>query len=374
MRVAALIPGLGIGGAERSLIKLLHVIAPMVDSIDLICLATADSHMTSELPAKVRLHVLSSRSSASPWLWLRMIRLLRCLHPDLLIGWSTYANLVAVLVAGFVPKARLVLSERNYVPRLFGHGNVSGLRRWLVLALMRQFYRRADIVTANSRDNVVFLRRFVGGKAKYRLLPNTVDLAELDARANEGYVIPEWTGGPRILALGRLDYQKGFDILLRAFAQVRSSRPYWRLVIVGEGPARKELQALCRDLALQDAVSWMGEQSNPYPYYKWSDMVVVPSRYEGFPNVALEAMALGRAIICADFKTGARELTGRGRFGWLFPVGDAQALAHTILQVGASDEVMREIGASARAYIRDNYDVAAVRPRYAEVLGLRCMP
>jgi len=374
MRVVVLTPGLGVGGAERSLIKLVHLIVPMVDRIDVVCMATADSRMASELPAEARLHVLNGRSSASPWLWLRTIRLMKNLRPDLLLGWSTYANLLAVLVSLVAPVARLVLSERNYVPRVYGHGRVSGLRRWLVLTLMRRFYRRADLVTANSRDNALFLRRYIGGKPEYRLLPNTVDLAVLDARANAEVPMPEGRRGPRILALGRLDYQKGFDILLRAFAQVRQSRPDWRLVIVGEGSERAQLLALCRDLALQDAVHWVGEVTNPYPYYKWADLVVVPSRYEGFPNVPLEAMSLGRAVICADFRTGARELTGNGQYGWLVPVGDPQALARKILQVGASAETMRAMGVSARAFIKENYDVATMRARYAEVLGLRCTP
>lgn len=371
MRVAILIPSLGIGGAERSLIKLVQVIAPMVDRVDVICLATADSRMSSELPAGARLYVMNGRSSASPWLWLRVIRLVKKLRPDVLIGWSTYANLVAVLVSPFVPRARLVLSERNYVPRIFAPGNVSWLRRRIVLALMRQFYRRANVVTANSLDNTRFLRRFIGGKPEYRLLPNTVNLAALDERANEEVVLAEVKGVPHILALGRLEGQKGFDVLLRAFAQVRESRPDWRLVIAGEGSARGALQALCRDLALEESVHWVGEVVNPYPYYKWADLVVVPSRYEGFPNVPLEAMSLGRAVICADFRTGARELTCNGQFGWLVPVDDPQALAQTILQVGACAETMREMGASARTFIKENYDMAAIRSRYAEVLGLQ---
>src|ERR1700686_5126971 len=105
MRVIAVIPALGVGGAQRSLIKLLHIIEPLVDSVDLISLAYVDERIAQELPNHVNLVCLNGRS-ASPLLWLRAGKLFRAIDPDLIIGWSTYANFVAVVASTFATRAR----------------------------------------------------------------------------------------------------------------------------------------------------------------------------------------------------------------------------------------------------------------------------
>jgi len=369
MRVVAVTSSLGVGGAERSLIKLLRVIEPLVDSVDLVTLVNVEKRIAEELPNHVNLISLNGRS-ANPMLWLRVGKLFRAIDPDLIIGWSTYANFVAVIGSIFAARARLILSERIYVPQYMKQANHSILRRRIVLFLMRLLYRRADVVTANSTTNVRFLQRYVGGLPAYRLLPNTVDVAGLDVRATE--LDPEGIEGvasPHIVAIGRLEQQKGFDILLRAFAIVRFNRPDWSLVIVGDGSERDSLRVLSRFLRLDAAIYWAGEVANPFPYYRWADIVVVPSRFEGFPNVALEAMALGNAVICSDCRTGPRELTVKGRYGRLVPVGDAGALAREIVALGSSPHAIEELGSSAREFVLRTYDMHVMRLRYAEVLG-----
>jgi glycosyltransferase involved in cell wall biosynthesis len=371
-KVVGIIPGLEVGGAERSLIKLLNMISPSTSRLDLICLSDTDPALEAELPSGCVVHRFRASSSANPLLWGRVALLLRRIGPDVIVGWSTYANFVAALSSVVVPNARLVLSERNYLPRIFSVDRVSKIRRWIIFMLVRSLYRRADVITANSQTGIRFLRGYVGGSPDFQWLPNTVDVAGIDARADEVPVggFPDFHS-PRLLALGRLDYQKGFDVLLRAFARVRAARPDWRLAIVGDGPERRRLRSLAAGLQLDDAVEWVGATANPFPFYRWADLVLVPSRFEGFPNVPLEAMALGRAIVCSDCKTGPRELTVRGRFGRLVPVGDVTALADAVLELGDSPEKRHELGDSERAHVLRTYDMRAVRGRYLEVLGLK---
>jgi glycosyltransferase involved in cell wall biosynthesis len=177
------------------------------------------------------------------------------------------------------------------------------------------------------------------------------------------------TPGPRILAIGRLDAQKGFDVLLNAFAVVRRHYP-WRLVLVGDGPEREALHALARRSGLDDAVEWIGAIRNPFPYYRWADLVVMPSRFEGFPNVALEAMSCGKPVICANCKTGPREVTQNGRYGMLVKVNDVDSLAEAILTLGADAERRVQLGRLAQNHVRATYDVSCTKPLYASVLCL----
>jgi glycosyltransferase involved in cell wall biosynthesis len=370
MRLAAIVPSLGVGGAERSLLKLLEIVAPLVSRIDVVCIADGAHELRAELPEFVTLHIVGSQSSASPRAWWQIIRLLRKVQPDVILGWSTYANFVAVVVSRSIPRARLVLSERNYVPRMFGRGNVPWLRRKIVLGLMRCLYPLADVVTANSADNIRFLRRYIGGKAEYRLLPNAIDPRTLAVKDDELPCDVRGISSPHILAVGRLDHQKGFDILLRAFALVRKRHPDWRLVVVGDGPEREALRSLSRSLGLDSAVCWLGTRSEPFGYYRWADLVVVPSRYEGFSNVLLEAMSSGKAVVCTDCRTGPRELTAGGRFGCLVPVDDPEALARAIVDLGNAPDRMQALGEAARQHVQNSFDVNAVRARYADALGL----
>jgi glycosyltransferase involved in cell wall biosynthesis len=342
----------------------------MANRVVVISLAGADEPLLHELPNGTEIMCLDASSSANPLTWWRVYLKLRSLRPDLVLGWSTYANLLAVVVTRFMPHCRVILSERIYLPLMFGRTRSSLIRRSMVFKLMRILYKRADSVTANSRDTVRFLKTYIGTGPAYRILPNVIDVLDASRRA-ESLASPMLQGieGPRILALGRLCYQKGFDVLLDALAQVRITHP-WTLVIVGDGPEKEALMAKANSLGLGAAVRWMGKASNPFPYYHWADMVVVPSRFEGFPNVPLEAMACGRSVICSDCKTGPRELTAGGRMGVLVPVDDAEALARAILDLGLDPVKRMRLGESARNHVLINHDIGMMRHVYSEVLGL----
>jgi len=370
MHIVVIAPSLELGGAERSLVKLIQGTRPMVDRINVILLRGIAETLRHELPEGTEITCLGNSSSANPLTWVRVFLILKDLRPNLILGWSTYANLLAVVVTRLMPHCRVALSERNYVPQTFGRTSGSTIRRHIVLGLMRMLYRRVDLVTANSRHNVRFLKKFIGAGPAYRLLPNVIDVRESD-RLAEARLMPMLLEiqGPRILALGRLCHQKGFDILLESIALVRNTQP-WSLVIVGHGPEKIALMHKAKSLGLGDSVQWIGEASNPFPYYRWADMVIVPSRFEGFPNVPLEAMACGNAVICSDCKTGPRELTAGGKTGMLVPVGDAVALSQAILDLGLHPEKRKRLGESAREHVLNNYNIGMIRKVYAEVLGL----
>lgn len=367
----AVVPSLGLGGAERSLIKLLNSVGPRFQRVHLVCLAAMDAQLRGEISDTVPLvlHELKAGSSGNPWVWLRLWWLVWRIRPTVVLGWSTYANLVASVVRAFSPKLTLVLSERNYVPRMWGRNSGGGpLRRRIVLAGIRRLYQVADVITANSRKNTAFLKKFVGGPATFAFLPNAIEFQAIAMRRAETAAVPaDWGQGPRILALGRLDPQKGFDILLRAVALLCPQRD-WRIVLVGDGPEAVPLRELAQALAIEDRILWAGRALNPFPWYAWADLVVVPSRYEGFPNVPLEAMACGRAVICADCDSGPRELTENGAYGRLVPVENSVALAQAILELGDAPAARADLGRRAEAHVRATYGSDQVAAAYARIL------
>jgi glycosyltransferase involved in cell wall biosynthesis len=137
---------------------------------------------------------------------------------------------------------------------------------------------------------------------------------------------------PVILGIGKLEPQKDFPNLIHAFAKVRQVQ-HARLVILGWGPDRSELQALAEELGVEADVDLLGYVQNPYAYIARSTVFVLSSAWEGLPTVLIEAMALGKPVVSTDCESGPSEILADGKYGFLTPVGDSEALASAILEV-----------------------------------------
>lgn len=357
--ICFVVPSLDVGGAERSLVKLANAYVGLGQKVTIITFSDICG-LQYLLEKTIIVYSISGMSTSNPMLWLCVRQYLRKNNPDVVFGWSLYANLVATLVTAR-PSKKLIISERNYLPKAIDvRGRRAGLRARMSLLAIRYLYPRADIITANSRQSLRFLQKFVGSGPEYIHLPNMIDVNGISEYAKQkAHDIPD-VQGPHILAVGRLCYQKGFDVLLNAFAIIREYHP-WSLVIVGVGEEHNNLMQQAKCLGIDNAVFWMGAKENPFPYYKWADLVVVSSRFEGFPNVPLEAMACGTTVICADCKTGPRELTQSGRFGRLVPVGNVEALVEEILALGKDSMSRTVLGDAAQKHISNTYDNRVVQ-------------
>lgn len=131
---------------------------------------------------------------------------------------------------------------------------------------------------------------------------------------------------PLIIAAGRLHHVKGFDDLLTAFAHLRVQQPA-RLIILGEGKARPELEKQIQDLGLGDAAQLAGRVASTAPWMARADLFVLSSRREGLPAVLIEALAIGMNVVATRCPSGPEEILEDGRWGHLVPVGDPAALA-----------------------------------------------
>jgi glycosyltransferase involved in cell wall biosynthesis len=365
-RLTAIIPSLGLGGAERSLVRLANAFARHHWSVDLVIFTAAAKALFAELHPDVGRHIIGIAHSSNPLLWVVVRRMLKRLRPDVVLGWSTYANLVACLNRWPGDPWGLILSERNYIPEIYHPKRLARFRRMMTLQAIRRLYRRADVITANSQANCRYLEDFIGRGAAYQYLPNIADPSWQNLHGAPPCDLPRELRGPKLLALGRLDHQKGFDIALEAMARVCSVKP-WSLVIVGEGAQGERLERQAELLGLNGSVHWLGARINPLPYYRWADVVIVPSRFEGFPNVALEAMVCGCAVICTNCMTGPAELTAGGRYGVLVPCEDPDALAKAIIALGDDPVRRRSLGEAAARFIAETYHVDHVWPRIEKI-------
>lgn len=317
------------GGAQRAVAKLAAGFAAQGHDVDLV-LGAAEGAYLAEVPPEVRVVDLgASRMAAAV---VPLARYLRTARPAVVFSALDYVNVVTV-VARAVARVdvRLVVSERNTLSAAVAH--TSRRRTRMMPRLVRWTYPHADAVVAVSpgvADDLVALCGL--DPAAVHVLPNPVVTPEL-VRMRAAPVEHPWLRdgpGPVVLAVGRLVPQKDFATLLGAFAVLRQDRAA-RLVILGDGPLRTDLEQQAARLGIADDVDLPGFHPNPYPAMAAADVFVLSSRWEGSPGVLIEAMSCGTPVVATDCPSGPRQILDDGRFGRLVPVGDSQAMADALV-------------------------------------------
>jgi glycosyltransferase involved in cell wall biosynthesis len=244
-----------------------------------------------------------------------------------IISCQNYANLAAILA---IPKDRkrlkVIVSERLH-PAEFAY-NGKGRKGKIILRLMKHLYRKADAIVANSKETADEIKKITGQDV--RCIYNPTLSGNYLALSHEP-VENKWFQEeiPIVVSVGRLAYEKGFDILLKAYAEVQK-QCNCRLAIIGEGEKRKELEELAQELGISENVWMPGYDSNPYKYISKASVFVLSSRFEGLPNTLIEALAVGTPCVAACCKSGPKEILLEGKGGYLTPVENVAKMAEAM--------------------------------------------
>ena len=330
-RLAFYLPSLTGGGAERIVVNLMEGLTDRGWPVDLV-LSAAEGELMDRVPPAVRLVDLGARRvirSLVP-----LTRYLRRERPRALVSSLSHANVVALwaerLARSGTPVIVTVHNTMSQSTRQSG-----GLGGRLEPHLIRAFYPWAARIVAVSQGAADDLARTTGLpreriEAVYNPVITPALLGLIRERPDHPWLAPGQP--PVILGVGRLTRQKGFQVLLRAFAEVRRRSPA-RLIILGEGEERPALEALVGELGLTADVSLPGFRGNALAYMAGSAVFVLSSSWEGLPTVLIEALAAGARVVSTDCPSGPREILQGGRLGALVPVGDAGALASAVLEM-----------------------------------------
>ena len=367
--VALFIPALNGGGAQRVVVNLVNALVDLVERPVHLILVRAEGEFLNNLRPEVCIRNLNRKRTlaAIP----ALASYLRAERPAVLMARMNYVNIaasVAWVMAG--RPCRLVLSEANVVRAPAGSLS-QRIRQALVLKTMRAIYPRADCVVANSEATSQSMAAHgIVPKGSTMIIPNPV----LGSEADRGKASSFPFGGFRIdrkliCAIGRLAEQKGFDCLLDAFSKLHNENT--DLVILGEGPLHEKLEEKARVLGVSERVHWQGFVSDPMHVLEHSSLFVLSSRWEGFGNVLVEALATGVPVVSTDCPGAPRALLRDGELGHLVPVDDPDALAGAITEALHSPRGTRE---ARQERARDFAAPAIARQYLEEAFGLEASP
>ena len=359
MKIMFVIHSMMAGGAERVAATLVNHWVTAGDQLTLVTITSAETDFY-ELDSRVARVALDLSRPLSNWREsvannIRIIMGLReVMHevqPDVLLSFMDLVNL-RVLLAAFGSGIPVVVGER-VDPTQHPIGEIARALRWLL-------YRRASTVVVQTPGIAQWASRIVARRAIH-VIPNPIGDQFLEPFST--IAAPQH----QIVGMGRLESQKGFDLLLCAFAQCTIAHPDWTLDIFGEGSERDRLKALADDLGIADRVRLPGVIKYPERVLRQADVFILSSRYEGFPNALLEAMACRLAVISFDCRSGPREMIQHGVNGLLVPPNDVDALAKTMAHLMGAEHQRKRLGERAVA-ISEQFSLARVNQMWRSVL------
>lgn len=364
-RIVFVLSGLGAGGAERVVNIISEEWARAGHDVTVLCFDRIGSTPYYSFHPRVKVRLLGSppkrtNALAGTVATIRRIlslrRVIRETKPDVVFSFLSRVN-VKTLLATIGLQCPVIISERNN-PVMQPLGLIWSF--WRKTTYPRAF----GLVTMTKEALAQFPESL---RARSWVIPNPVNIPV------SGPEIPPRHESTRkaLVAVGRLVPQKGFDLLLQAFARIAPQHPDWDLVIWGEGPERKTLETLRAALQLDDRVKLPGVSRGAGDWIGSGDAFVLSSRFEGWGNVLLEAMAAGYPVVSFDCQWGPGEMIRPEVDGLLVPPGDIEALADSLSRLLGDPELRQRLGLAA-SLSATRFSTSVILPLWDRVLLEAC--
>ena len=283
-------------------------------------------------------------------------RVLRELRPDIALAMMNTNNIILSFAARGVSDLVVVGSERTYPPQVPLGFFLEWLRSWS--------YGNLSVLVAQTAKAAEWLQQHCRIQ-RIETIPNALTWP-LSIHEPVVELPPQLKGRKVLLAVGRLSGEKCFDLLITTFSQIARDYSDWILVILGEGSERVELERQISNASLSDRIMLPGQVGNIGQWYEASDLYVMSSRFEGFPNSLLEAMACGLAAVSFDCDTGPRDIIRHNIDGVLVTPGDFQAL-RTVLVRLMRDGVLRQEYADEAKNVIERFSTEVIAGRWEKL-------
>jgi GalNAc-alpha-(1->4)-GalNAc-alpha-(1->3)-diNAcBac-PP-undecaprenol alpha-1,4-N-acetyl-D-galactosaminyltransferase len=344
MRIAVVMSAIWTGGIERVVVTLVNRWVASGHAVRILTFeppGTKPAYVLSELVVLEQLGLLKESPTLAAAIWNNMHRVAALRHrlqsfaPDVVLGQATDPSILAIL-AGLGTRWPTIATEQVHpayhaLPRSWDY-------------LRRMAYPWADAIVVQTDDIAQWARTALRVPAE--VMPNPIDLQRFNSASTDAGRPPRTRR--QVIAVGRLAPQKGYDLLLAAFARCVERNPAWDLVIYGEGPERTPIEASIASLGLVGRVTLAGNTTMVELAYRNADLFVHAARYEGYPNAVQEALAAGMPVIATDCPGATRQLLGDGRYGLLVRNEDVAELADALGSLMADDNRRSSLARSAR--------------------------
>jgi N-acetylgalactosamine-N,N'-diacetylbacillosaminyl-diphospho-undecaprenol 4-alpha-N-acetylgalactosaminyltransferase len=365
-RLIFLIPFLAGGGAERVASTLLPYLARQFD----LTLALLEDQRSYPLPTDIRVAVFSEPLNSYtahviriPYHILGLVRLIRRHKARVVLSFMEQANIINILAA-CIAGHKTIISQRTS-PRQQYEGK--GLLGKVISQTSAWLYPKADrIIAVSNGVKEIIISDYKLDARRIAMIPNPVDIASVAelSKKEPSVALP----GNYLLHVGRLSVKtKAHDILLNAFKKLHSFHTDLKLVLVGDGPDREQIEVIVKNLDLSKSVILAGWQDNVFAFMARAKALILCSRYEGWPNVLVEAMACGCPVIATDCQTGPREILGDNEYGLLVPVDDPNALALSMEEL-LTDESRRTYFQEQARKRAQEFDLEQIGSKYVCLL------
>lgn len=326
IKIAIIVPSMRGGGAEKVMANLIRYLDKDKFDIRLILIKKEGPYLDL-IPNTVSVIDLNARRVR--YSIFKLIGELNKYNPDVILSTLGHLNLAILSIKIFL-KANPKIIVRHAIAPTVSMKKLSPVNRFIQMNLYKKLYNKADVVLAQCKDMQDDLEDvFQINKTKLKFIYNPLDIEKIQTAMIEKN--PYDRNKINLVSVGRLTEQKGFDVLIRAIKLVSNRYPNIRLTILGDGEMKHQLIELVDKLDLNNQVVFESFKTNPYPYYHYSDMYILSSRYEGFPNTLLEALACKTKVIATNCKNGPREIIGENQYGYLVEVENPKNLADEII-------------------------------------------
>lgn len=356
MKITFVLAGLGAGGAERVVSLLSGEMILRGYEISVVSFDAPDDPIFHSFHPQVEIVRLAVPAGSGPFLrgiqasYRRTVSLRRIFkqrRPDVVISFLTKINVLSVAASAGL-KIPVIISERNNPAIQSAHPFWA--KAWHIAA------SRAAVIVLQTHAIKAIYPDSVQKRAV--VIPNPVVPQSHFRVPHDGLVLA---------AVGRLERQKGFDLLIKAFVAIAPEYPNWKLIIWGEGPERPRLQLLADQSGHAAQIELAGNSQTQADWIGNADLFVLSSRYEGFPNVLLEAMSAGLPVISFRCDFGPEEMIANGVDGLLVEPGSIENLSLTLTKLMGNEELRRRLGKTARK-CRARYEVASIVSKWEDLV------
>ena len=343
---------LSLGGAERATVNLANYWAGKNWEVTIVTLDSKSLDFYEIHPSikRIALDISGNSSNCINAIFKNIYRifvlrrLLKQIKPDIALAMMSTANILLALASIYLKKIITVGSERTFPPK------VPLGRIWE--SLRTTFYNCLSVVVALNQESALWLAQNTKSR-KINIIPNSISFPLPSTEPHiDISIIPK--GKKKLISVGRLSEEKQFDILISVFQKLIFDFPDWVLVILGEGNIRYQLEKQIKSLKIENHVFLPGNTGNIGEWYASADIYVLTSRYEGFPNSLVEAMAYGLPVISFDCDTGPRNIIRNGIDGLLVQAENVDELVKALQRLMKNENLRKRFSKRATE-VRERY-------------------